>query len=98
MKIIAIGLILLSGVAGGAAGFRLAESDQTQTTSTTVTTANPVCTTLRKEERKLIDMYTFLLSRDEIRQEEDRRAIEREFHDKIATVVTDSEKKGCPIG
>lgn len=97
MKIYTVGLLMLTGVSGVVGGYWLADqTNETSTTSTTSTTVNPVCSNLRKEERKIIDMYTFLLSRDEIRLEEDRRAVEREFHDKLAEVVTNSEKKNCP--
>jgi predicted transcriptional regulator len=56
---------------------------------------NPACVSLRKEERRIVDLYSYLLSREEIRAEEDRRSIEREYHNKFDAVLKEGEKKGC---
>lgn len=96
MKSLAVGLILLSGLGSGVVGYKLAKTDDLTSTTTKTTVVTTACASLRKEERKIIDMYTFLLSREEIRLEEDRRSLEREFHDKLAEIVTSSEKRDCP--
>lgn len=64
--------------------------------STTTTTIDPFCSGNDKEQRRLTDLYTFLLARDELSDKE-RKKIAKEYDGKIFVLHQASDQHNCPM-